>query len=635
MSKEETIVNKLSSIDTIVPEDPRFHKIYGAHVYWAKKPANIVAYCIENLSFPGDIVLDPFAGVGVVPIEALRLRRKGIGIDLCPLAVFIMEKSVMPCDESTIRAYKEKFSKIKGHLWGELNSPGYLRELYRATCPVCSNGGAVTIESRYDCLNNEEHPRYRKWKLKAIKTYCEKCNTKAWKILRGSHVKEIWEKGRSKVKMIVKKVDSLKSEEDFIKGLEDEAFKINPPNWKLLTNTRINVHEGMTLIDIYTKRNLLALSAIKKEIYQLGESNETEMLKYAFSCNLHRARMTDYKRASPQNYYIPKSDMTELNVWISFEEKIKEVEESKRYIWDHIWKHLDHDVEKWNAEDFSEVEKDKWIMIKKWDAKKLNELIPKRSIQYVHTDPPYADQVPYFEVAVPWIAWLELESEQEWLNQMKQEVILSDSPERPEKLRTTTEGIKGYSKDFFEAFTNLKDILLTGKWLSVWYCCSNEDYWRALTDHLNKLGFERIKSQVIVRAVTTFKQVITKAKNPLAAVREQELLRHYKHVEKEVPIYKVPLDEAVKLFLDTAIKVISAKGEATTGEIIVAFLTRCLDTYDNPPPDYDYVSLLKEDRSRFEVITTRTQVGKKEVEEEKWKLKGLGQTRMKDWFENG
>jgi adenine-specific DNA methylase len=99
MSQANKIAKKLDSIDNMIPEDPRFHKIYGAHVYWAKKPANIVSYCIDNLSSPGDVILDPFAGVGVVPIEAMRLGRKGIGTDLCPLAVFIMEKSAMPCNE--------------------------------------------------------------------------------------------------------------------------------------------------------------------------------------------------------------------------------------------------------------------------------------------------------------------------------------------------------------------------------------------------------------------------------------------------------------------------------------------------------------------------------------------------------
>lgn len=635
MSQANKIAKKLDLVEKIIPEDPRFHKIYGAHVYWAKKPANIVSYCIDNLSSPGEVILDPFAGVGVVPIEALRLGRKGIGTDLCPLSVFIMEKSVMPCDEFTISLYRKKSSVIKDHLWGDLDSPGYLRELYSSTCPACGSRVAIALESRYDCVNNEEHPHYRKWKLKAVKTYCEKCKTEAWKVLRGSNVKEIYEKGRPRIKMTLKKVNSLEDDENFLQGLENENPKINPPNWRLLHNTRINVYEGMILTDIYTKRNLLALAAIKKEIDQLGESKETELLKFAFSCNLHRARMTDYKRASPQNYYIPKSDMTELNVWTSFEQKVNEVEISKRYVWDRIWKHLEYDSEKWNAENYSELEEEKWVMIKKWDATRLNELLPKESVHYIHTDPPYADQVPYFEISVPWIAWLELESEQEWLRQMTREIVLTDSPERPEKQRTTNEGLSNYSADFLQSFAHLKDILPRGKWLSIWYCCSNENYWRALTDHLNKLGFERIKSQVIVRAVTTFKQVITKATNPLAAVREQELLRHYKHIGKEVPIYKVPLDEAIRLFLDTAIKEISAKGEATTGEIVVAFLTRCLDTYDNPPPDYDYISLLKEDTSRFEVIAIKTKVGKKEVEEEKWKLKGLGQTRLKEWTQDG
>lgn len=38
--------------------------------------------CIELWTNPGDKVLDPFAGIGSVPYEAVRMGRKGIGVEL-------------------------------------------------------------------------------------------------------------------------------------------------------------------------------------------------------------------------------------------------------------------------------------------------------------------------------------------------------------------------------------------------------------------------------------------------------------------------------------------------------------------------------------------------------------------------
>lgn len=41
-----------------------------------------VARCIELWSNPNDIVLDPFAGIGTVPVMALRMGRRALGFEL-------------------------------------------------------------------------------------------------------------------------------------------------------------------------------------------------------------------------------------------------------------------------------------------------------------------------------------------------------------------------------------------------------------------------------------------------------------------------------------------------------------------------------------------------------------------------
>jgi len=43
---------------------------------------DIVDRCIEQYSMPGELILDPFAGVGTVPFRAVQLGRRGYGVEL-------------------------------------------------------------------------------------------------------------------------------------------------------------------------------------------------------------------------------------------------------------------------------------------------------------------------------------------------------------------------------------------------------------------------------------------------------------------------------------------------------------------------------------------------------------------------
>lgn len=70
--------------------------MYLMHKYWARKPHNVVSEYIKHYSKPGNIVLDPFAGSGVTAIEAIKLKRKAIAIDLDPMATFITRMTAMP-----------------------------------------------------------------------------------------------------------------------------------------------------------------------------------------------------------------------------------------------------------------------------------------------------------------------------------------------------------------------------------------------------------------------------------------------------------------------------------------------------------------------------------------------------------
>jgi len=56
----------------------------GRQMHLCPIPFDIADRCIVQYSMPGETVLDPFAGIGTVPYRAVRLGRRGVGVELNP-----------------------------------------------------------------------------------------------------------------------------------------------------------------------------------------------------------------------------------------------------------------------------------------------------------------------------------------------------------------------------------------------------------------------------------------------------------------------------------------------------------------------------------------------------------------------
>jgi len=63
------------------------HSTHAFHSFPAKFPPQLPAFFIENLTEPGDVILDPMAGSGTTLVEAMGRHRYAIGADIDPLAV--------------------------------------------------------------------------------------------------------------------------------------------------------------------------------------------------------------------------------------------------------------------------------------------------------------------------------------------------------------------------------------------------------------------------------------------------------------------------------------------------------------------------------------------------------------------
>jgi DNA modification methylase len=81
------VCSRLSSIDWDFPGDPSESPFSAIHFHPCRFVSQVPATLIGLLSKPGDLILDPFVGSGTTLVEAQRLGRTSVGIDLNPIAV--------------------------------------------------------------------------------------------------------------------------------------------------------------------------------------------------------------------------------------------------------------------------------------------------------------------------------------------------------------------------------------------------------------------------------------------------------------------------------------------------------------------------------------------------------------------
>ena len=629
MDEEELRVNlseysRLEVLEDVKPKAPRDDPLYGWHPYQAKKPPNIVNMCLlvakESLNLEGRdrlIMVDPFAGSGVHGGEALSLGIFTVLLDLCPLSTQIMKWTLAPLKEASKCRLIQTFDKFMDKLKEKM------MDAYMVKCPSCG-GSAIGLEYRYDCLNDAEHPAEREWFLKAVKYNCPSCGT-AWKILRGYKIMN------PPKEMNVHVVDAPFRDES---GFEDYYDVSGAPKWRMLKNTRINVYDDMYVSHLYTKRTLNILAEAKRIIWEhAGNDPEIgEFLKAVFSSTLHLAKITDYKRQAPQHFYIPKKDAVELNLLSVFEKKFNDFINAKREANSRIWTKPDmvEYIDTWLGKDFSDLDSGKSpLLILHGDAKELSKYVSYCDI--VHTDPPYADQVPYLELYAPYFAWLDLISYQDWMKLLQEEIILSDSPERDKS------SVDSYAGMFYAAFNEVGRIAKKGETiLQLWYACRDTLFWRALVDQLNKLGFRRIiKSNLIPRAVRTWKEVITLAEDPLAAVRSAEILRHYVYTGKPVSPIALTAHQVASQFIEFTENMLKSRGKASYSQLLYGFYVDFLDRFDTPPPDIDYMYTLV-NSDIFEIVEDEVRVGRMRYKVKYVVLKGTGiskQSYLDSWVE--
>lgn len=452
---------------------------YEMHKYWGKKPSKDLKALIEKYTKEGDTILDPFSGYGVFCCEAFILNRNVISNDLNPMANFINKQLLNK---------NINIKKLEGE-W--INIRNQISEYINLWYNFKAEDGDVQL------IN----------------------------ILRDEKDKPL--KGRYKSKVSKKTVEVTFSDEEvanylaFEKGqIIDDWYPVDP----LIENSRISAKKGMVVADLFPKRALACHAKLLALIELLSSGNEKELLKVTFTANLAncsklvppiKSRGDMSQGAWMTGFYIG-STYLENNVLSYFENRLKKTIKGKTNYLECFTKNLFS-----NKFDIN-------YNITQFDAKSLG--IPSKSIDYIFTDPPYGDAVPYFEQSILWNSWLKLVPDYD------NEIVISDSKMRDK-------GIDNFESNIYVAFSEIRRVLKDKGYFSLTYHSLSGLEWKSITNACINNGFEMVDFTWLIQKTFTPRQI-----NRSKSIKGDVLVTFRKNSEKEI-IYLNDL-EVEELFIE-------------------------------------------------------------------------------------
>ena len=488
---------------------------YEMHKYWGKKPANELDKLIEKYSKVGDIVMDPFAGYGVFVSESYLKGRNAIGNDLNPASVFIqknlLNKSIDLKEFQNV--FKDIFKKLKG----------IEDEWFSITCPQCNSKAKVISTLR----NKQNTPLMNK-----IKCSCSR-------------------------KSIEVEISDMESK-DFL-NRESEICTPEHPNQKLIRNGRISVLDKMTTDDLFTNRTLLCQAIIFEEILNIKEPIIRNLAKFTFTSNLANSSklVPPIKSRGPMapgawmtGYYIGDTYL-ENNTFHYLANRVKKVIDGKNDFLNTLReKKIKDQGECMSVSEFSNDSSG--YLILNQDTKNLE--IQDASIDYIFTDPPYGDTVPYFEQSALWNTWLGFDVDYE------NEVVISDS-----KVRGKT--AKQFSNDIHKCIEEITRVLKNDGYFSITFHSLSGEEWYSLTKACleNNLILEDLVS-------LTQKTFSPRQLNRKTTVKGDILITFKKSNNNEIN-QELSEDDTISLVCDVAEYAIRAN-RMSTNDIYIDILTK-------------------------------------------------------------
>jgi len=459
--------------------------IYNMHTYWSKKPHDAIRQYIRHYTKPGDLVLDPFCGSGGTALAALMEGRKAIAIDRSPAATFITKNYCTPVDVDELqRAFEELKRKVKPEIdW-----------LYETRCDRCDGKAttAYTVYSQvfqcprclekvplFDCVEVETSTAKGKPKKVSACPHChkrgitEEISTRSEKFgavpVLVSYLCESGcrpARGERRHNDPNKRNASTLKKYDLGKIREIEGKEI--PHWypkdRMMhapedqecwgVKWRAGTSNFRTVDELFTKRNLWALAAIRDAACHTDHKDSFLFCLTGVVLSMSKMYLwgpKDEHGIIKGTYYLPQLSRSQ-NVWDAFSSKINDFINAQQII----------------------CEVKEKIFLSNQSSTKLD-LVPSNSLDYIFTDPPYAEKVQYGELNFIWEAWLGFDTH--WHDE---EIIVNE-------VRGKTE--EDWANMMRQAMAECYRVLKPGRCISLCYHDTSEGTWALVQDIMAEAGF--------------------------------------------------------------------------------------------------------------------------------------------------
>ncbi len=415
--------------------------LYGLHKYWGKKPYNVMSDLIEEYTSPNEIVLDPFLGSGVSVTEAIFNKRKGFGIDINPSAVFISEQIIAKVN---LDEFIDEFKSIEREVKDKINS---FYEVKRE--------GNKYIGQNF--------------------------------LWEGGKLTEIrYGHGTSKRKITLPETSDC----DLVNSFDYQKIPLFYPQDNLFHNSRINAKSEQKIYQLFTPRNLYALAILRDRIQKIPRNDLKNLFLFAFTSAtgqaskmvfaIERRNKTKQKRKEVGSwvigYWMPKN-FFENNAWTCFETRIKKIIKAKRE---------QNQVSKYyqKATSFEDLQKGGDYLLVNQPSQIFLKEIADNSIDYILTDPPHGNRIPYLELSMLWNSWLQTKVN------YRDEIVVSEAKER-------NKNIAQYNYLMAETLKECYRVLKPEKYISLMFNSLDDKTWISLLSSFDEIGFKLTKIETL------------------------------------------------------------------------------------------------------------------------------------------
>jgi hypothetical protein len=324
--------------------------------YWGRKAGSIAEPYINKYSKPNEIILDAFGGAGSIIRTALLMGRRCIYSDVNPLAALIARVEIEGVDVHALTTASTSLLR-RQRLYYRHNLGG--KHWMSRSCPY-----EVSCRCGF-----RRQAKYFLWHADTIVAAKVKCDC-----------------GDPLIKFTNCETEAI-----------DPVYKFPRASLRysngLLFQKRRQVN---TISELFTQRNLLILSALLKDIKKVKTNERTKRaLLVAFASILYQASKMSRRTGGTWGvncYWIPKVHV-ERNPYFLFEDALKRLSHIKELAIAHT-----------SAKPI--ISGGAPLAILNSDAKDLP--LPDNSVHLVITDPPFTDEIQYFELSYMAASWLGL-----------------------------------------------------------------------------------------------------------------------------------------------------------------------------------------------------------------------------------